>query len=437
MTTPEILRVAGVLVVFLALAGLMYGGRLPALLALPTMAVLVSIIGGIPASQIVTEVIGQGAFRLAEAMVAAMLGSMLAAMLDKSGVAASMIKRAAELGGDRPLVMGFILIVVIFVLFIALSGLGAVVMVATIAFPIMLSLGLPPLLAGSLFLIAMSAGGVLNVQNWQFFITLFTVSGAQQLGQDQIRPFAMPLAAIMLATAFAFLLFEWQRQGRRRLWAEPAQESAPSARWWAFLTPVVPLAIILVSDLGWGYQFSINAALVIGLTYGAAASFRRGPGSIQLLSRSAFDGIANVAPAIALMIGIGMVLKALSAPQVVELVRPVLVAITPGSVLGFVALFAVLAPLALYRGPLNLWGMGFGLAAALWATGVLPPGAIMVAFLAVGQIQGVCDPTNTHNVWVANYLGIDVQHILRRTLPYVWVAAVVGLIIGGFMFVRH
>lgn len=60
----------------------------------------------------------------------------------------------------------------------------------------------------------------------------------------------------------------------------------------------------------------------------------------------------------------------------------------------------------------------------------------MAALLSVGQIQGVCDPTNAHNVWIANYVGTDVQQILRRTIVYVWVAAAVGLVIAATLFLR-
>ena len=60
--------------------------------------------------------------------------------------------------------------------------------------------------------------------------------------------------------------------------------------------------------------------------------------------------------------------------------------------------------------------------------------AIMAAFMSVGQIQGVCDPTNTHNVWVANYLDITTQKILRRTIPYIWTVALIGLIIAGVRY---
>jgi hypothetical protein len=51
-------------------------------------------------------------------------------------------------------------------------------------------------------------------------------------------------------------------------------------------------------------------------------------------------------------------------------------------------------------------------------------------------VQGVSDPTNTHNVWIANNLNLDIQRILRATLPYVWATAFVGLAIGAALFLR-
>jgi hypothetical protein len=59
--------------------------------------------------------------------------------------------------------------------------------------------------------------------------------------------------------------------------------------------------------------------------------------------------------------------------------------------------------------------------------------AVMSALMSVGQIQGVSDPTNTHNVWIANYLNLNVQDILKRTLPYMWALAAAGLVVAAFM----
>ncbi|MBE0558734.1 MAG: citrate transporter, partial [Proteobacteria bacterium] len=102
--------------------------------------------------------------------------------------------------------------------------------------------------------------------------------------------------------------------------------------------------------------------------------------------------------------------------------------------LGYVLVFTLLGPLALYRGPLNVWGLGYGVGGVLLATGV-PAGAVMGILMSLGIIQGVSDPTNTQNVWIANEVRLDVNVILWRTLPYSWIAAALGLVIAGIRFV--
>ena len=107
--------------------------------------------------------------------------------------------------------------------------------------------------------------------------------------------------------------------------------------------------------------------------------------------------------------------------------------IVPSNPLQHVFLFTLAAPLALYRGPLNVWGMGYGLAAVFLASG-LNPGAVMGLLLGVGHIQGISDPTNTQNVWLANEMRVDVQKILWNTIPYTWILALLGLTCSAFMF---
>jgi len=72
--------------------------------------------------------------------------------------------------------------------------------------------------------------------------------------------------------------------------------------------------------------------------------------------------------------------------------------------------------------------------ALMVATGSIPGAAVMGALFSVGMIQGVCDPTNTHNVWIANYLGLDIQKILRKTIVYMWVLALLGLLFAGIKY---
>jgi hypothetical protein len=118
---------------------------------------------------------------------------------------------------------------------------------------------------------------------------------------------------------------------------------------------------------------------------------------------------------------------------VLNIIKPLMSQIVPTNPFTYVLIFTVAAPLALYRGPLNVWGMGYGLAAVFLASG-LNPGAVMGLLLAVGQIQGISDPTNTHNVWLANEMRVDVQKVLWNTISYTWILAIVGLIISSIMF---
>lgn len=428
---------------FLILAALMYLGRLPALLALPLLALGVTAVGGVGWRDVLGVVVSDGAARLGPAMVAVILGAVLAQLVDRTGIARVLVTRAAELGGDRPLPLALLLTGVVALLFTTLGGLGAVIMVATIVFPILLSIGLAPWVVGCLFLLGLSLGGIFNVANWQVYLSILGLS------TQTVLSFAAPLGGILAVATVAFAVVNARRPARR-FWAAPAEAPAKEAvRWPALLTPLVPLVPVLYFGVrnylvpaAKRYDFPLIAALLLGIAYGLLTTWRRDRSAVQLLSRSVLEGISSVGPALALLVGIGMVVTAMAGPagatdwKVSTLIRPLLLSVTPHSPWTYVLLFGALAPLALYRGPLNLYGMGAGLVAAMLGTGALPPAAIMAAFFSVGLLQGVSDPTNTHNVWIANNLGVDVGRLLKATLPYVWAGAVAGLVVAAAVFMR-
>jgi len=147
--------------IFAIMAVLMYLNRLPAIVALPIMAIAIALVARVP-WQDLTAIISDGAFRLHKAYATAILGAIIAEIVAKTGVAETMVKKTAELGGDRPIVLALLLTGVIALLFTTLGGLGAVIMVATIVFPVLLALGLPQIAVGCLFLLGMSLGGIFN-----------------------------------------------------------------------------------------------------------------------------------------------------------------------------------------------------------------------------------------------------------------------------------
>ncbi|MBZ0201100.1 MAG: citrate transporter [Ignavibacteriaceae bacterium] len=479
------------IVVFLSLAALMFFRKIPALLALPIMAFFIPIIGGISINDTVQLVLGKGSTRLFEAYTIAIFGSMLSVLLQKTGVAESFIKIGAELSGDKPWIIAFIMLILISLLFTTLGGLGAIIMVATVVLPIMASVGVGPLTTVGVFLIGLSMGGILNVGNWAVYITVLG------LRVDQVRSFALVMFGITFTVSLIYLTIQLYRDGhdinikkiliRSVIFAALVTFAAfayqtidtsiketigealsligyafqwiagilisllflaaairmargknnQSPHWISYFTPIVPLFLILI--------FSINfiAAFIVGLLFGFISTYRKN--SMNLLVRSILEGGSVVMPAVALMLGIGMLLNAVMGPggdisaiypqgwPVLNLLKPVMTQIIPKNAFVYVALFTLAAPLALYRGPLNVWGMGFGIA-AIFLTSGMNPGAIMGLLLSVGQIQGISDPTNTQNVWLANEMRVDVQKILWNTIPYTWTIAVLGLIVSALMF---
>jgi predicted cation transporter len=108
--------------------------------------------------------------------------------------------------------------------------------------------------------------------------------------------------------------------------------------------------------------------------------------------------------------------------------QPLIKAVLPSSPVVYVIMFAVLSPLALYRGPLNMYGLGSGLANILLAAGTMSPAAVGMALRSTSIVQCISDPTNTQNVITADYAKVDVNEILKSTLPYTMVIALITLI---------
>jgi hypothetical protein len=60
--------------------------------------------------------------------------------------------------------------------------------------------------------------------------------------------------------------------------------------------------------------------------------------------------------------------------------------------------------------------MGIGLAGLMIGMNRLTPAAVMGIFISVGALQDVRSE-HTHNVWIANYLGLEVLELTKKQLP--------------------
>lgn len=505
-----------ILAIFAVGAWAMITRKLPALIVLPIMGVAIALVAALTSGRITSTVLAQGvlaegAVRLHVPIITAFLGGMLSFILQKSGVAHSLVRQAAELIGDNPLGVALFTLALLALLFTSIGGLGAIIMVSLVVLPMMATVGIPPLVAGSIMLIGLSLGGIMNPGNW----TLYKDSLGVQ--PDEVKPLAVIVALNIIVMAILFICIElWRANVVRNIsalvttmavsmaaaggvaWfllsrdpnapkeaaltfdqlrALPAGEMVArlefwmlllqvvvglllagimvlvlmdllsrvrrwrhqvvSIKWYAYLIPVVPLLFVFV------YNMDPRPAFLLAFTYAVLVTLR--PGSVSMAVQSMIQGASSTMPAAILMVGIGIMLNALSGPSgwsaanegakwpVQEALAPIMAFVTPTNPFMYVIGFTLAAPLALYRGPLNIFGLGLGIS-AIFATAGLPGPAIVAMLLTVGQIQGICDPTNTVNVWLANELRVDVKALMFRTLPYVWVMVFVALaILATFM----
>lgn len=426
----------GLLLIFIVFATLMFMRKLPALLALPAMAVLIALIAQLSPTEILNQIIAQGSVKLSSVYVAVFAGAMMGRVMMQTGIAEEIIKRAAEFGGEKPLIVSFGLMFVTLVLFTTLQGLGAIITVGSLVLPIMMSLGIPRKMAGTMFLLAFGTGYIFNPILFTLYRQLLQLKDTELL-PPQVSTFAAVLLVLMVVAVVAYSFISAKRSGEMLLMAGQTTEELlkrdekKKVPLLALLTPVVPLVLFFGFNY-WGMKLDFIAAFIIGSLFAIiTTNWRNG---VKMLTASAIKGIEDGAPAAILMMGIGMLLNALNLGAIKTALQPLIMSLPFSSPIFYVAFFGLLSPLALYRGPLNIFGIGIGLFTIMFGTGVLPPIALLAAIMCVVQVQNICDPTNTHNVWIANFVGVQTEDLTKEIIFPIVLVCIVGLIISAFLF---
>lgn len=425
-----------IIVAFVIIAALLMTKKIPTLLALPLMAVVICVIAGVPAVGVDADgkaigwlqtVLEAGTVRMGSAIMAVIFGAWLGELMNKTGVTETIIKKSAELGGDRPLIVTLIMGAAVAVLFTTLNGLGSIIMVGSIVLPILISVGVPAMSAACIFLMAFTCGLTFNIANWKSFSNIFSLEIAQ------IQSFAIYMLIATVIATLILIVLEFKKNGVKFAFSAPVEETESKQVTGvrgalAMLTPIIPIVLVAA------FKVPVCPAFIAGIIWILIFTSKSFSKAMNLLVKTCYDGITNSGPAIILMIGIGILYLAVTHSMVKAVLNPFLLAVVPSNKVGYIIFFSLLAPLALYRGPMNLFGLGSGIAALVIGLGTLSPMAVMAAFLAAERIQGCGDPTNTQNVWTANFCEVDVNGITKKLLPYLWTIAVVGVVIGAVLY---
>lgn len=409
------LQVILIFAIFIAGVVLMMTKKLPAILALPLMGILIAAVAGVPFvsadadTQSITDfVLSKGAVKLAGTISVTIFGAIFAKAIQKEGISDAIIRKAAELAGDKPTAIALALTAAIAIIFTAMSGAGPVIMVSQIAIPLFLSAGIEPVVAASLILFGLNIGLLFNVSQYQLYVDTIGMDMSVILSTSAV------MGVICVIVTIVYIIVNTRSAKKSAAWAAKAPTKT-DVNPVALIMPLVP--IVLVFFLKWNAETALLVSIIVTVL------ITKPKEAIQVLSSSVVEGIKDVAGVIGLMMGIGILLNGVSATQTSSLMQPIISAIVPSNPIVYVILFTILSPLALYRGPLNMYGLGSGLAKIMVAAGTLSASAVGMALRSTSVVQCVSDPTNTQNVIVADYANVDVNDILKSTLPHTMVMA--------------
>lgn len=370
-------------------------------------------------------------------LVNVLWGAWFGRVLMETGIAATLIRKTVELGGDRPMVTVTLLNIVTAVIFTSMTGAGPVIAIGVIILPILMSLGIPKAIALFSFMGSVAAGIYLNPVNFTQYRAFF-------ITPDELPDFTLGwytkhwglyalLIMLILTTVLSAIYLSKQKTSHA--WAARSQSSggAQNAPAISLIAPIIPVLGAIFLNLSVILGFVIAGFYALFVCGKMKGSFKD---SCQLVNKMYFDGVVDTAPLVGFLLTLPMFneVAKLASPYFQAVVGPIM----PTSILVICILFAVLAPMGLFRGPMTLVGCG---AATLGV--IMNIGDFSVPFLyAIFAI-----PTITMNIgscitqsWVAwglAYTKVESRDFLKLSIPNGWLVSILLYIVtfvtlGGF-----
>lgn len=393
------------------------GGNL--LLGLFSMAVIWSalgVIGGVLNWETINKTIFQaGPEGFGPTAVNIIFGSWFGRILLETGIARTIIRKAVELGGDKPALTCVLLCVVVTGIFTTAYGAGAVVAIGVIVFPIMLSLGISKTLATCSYAMSVGCGLYLNSS------LLTQAAGTMALGEEKYNPlspewyrFAGIALAIHLIFVIVMVVMGVRKEQKVHAWA--AASSAPSGEnvsMIACITPLLPVFFAIA------FGFSSIVAIIVAVIWALffTGNLKSWDGIAKIVEKTFYDGVSDVGLTLGFLLFLQMFIKAAGSCK--DLLAPIVSPILPSNLMLLFLVFGLLGFLALFRGPTTIWGAGTATFAILAGTGLYPLSILYPLFyIPCCTITTSICPTQSWNMWAIGYNKVSVKDFLRQVLPY-------------------
>lgn len=426
----EFVKGAALLIAFLVVVIMIVRGQSPIIMLL-VLAVVWALIAGIGVNDIQAKILQGGGVQYASSVIIIVFGAWFAQVLIQTGIAESVIRSAAELAGDRPIVTAMVINLVTALLFVGMYGVGAAIAIGVVALPIMLSQGIPARVAAPAFSMGVGAGMFVNPALFGTFKPLFPGIAYEA---PWLNFWAIGLAVYVLC-AWAMIWLNLRRMGVRH--AASVDTAAPVQRkrtpYYTYLIPVVPVIMII------GFKWAIIPTFLLSIILALALTAKGNTfqSRLNLFNKTFYDAFPDIATIAALWIICGMIIAAGQTPEIAAALKPVFDPILPHNALQTAIFFAIAGGIgSIYRGPLVVIGTGAALLSILLSNGEIPVPYLYALWLAPTVMQGSVDPTNSWTLWTIGYTKVSHGQFLKTAMPFGCLMVAIVSAIGYFMLGR-
>lgn len=396
------------------------------------MAILWSIIGMVPADQVIQKVFAEPALNYGPTIIYIVFGSWFGRVLVESGIAPAISEETNKVGKKKPLIAGILVILVTAFIFVSAYGVGSVIAIGVILLPIMLSVGIPRDLALSTFALAIGAPMYINVVLYNQIKAFFP--NAQYGGKYLV--FGVIAALVQLLAVIIMLVLNRKKidpskaeENLRIIGAEATDDTeAKKIPKIAFIIPIVPVLMNMIFK--WDAIPALTLATLLAmLLTGKMKGYKS---FVSFLNGTISKAISDISGLIMFLMALIMFSGAASMDA--ARFRPLFAAILPHSHLVLALALGILAPLALFRGPLHVWGAGAATAAVLSGTGLFND-TFLLPLLYVPTLLAVStDITQSWNVWGLDYMKVQSKDFLKLGVPVMWIVSIINEALVFYFF---
>ena len=359
-------------------------------------------------------------------------GAWFGRIMLETGIAATIIRKTVELGGDKPLVTSTLLAIVTTAVFSSMFGAGAVVAIGVIVLPILLSLGIPKLLATVSFLLSIGAGLYINPVIFNQYQAFYLGPNGEQtyFYNGGYLKWGFVALGVQLLVAILIPAVLMKKQKRVHAWAAvaPQTEEAKPAPTIALLTPFIPVVLAIGFNVPVIVGFLVASFFALAVC-GKLTSYKA---ASEIFNKTFYDGAVDTAPLVGFMLMIPMFNKA--AELAVPYFNAVLGGIIPNNTLVICIAFAVLAPLGMFRGPFTLAGSGAATLGILKGVGFSTPLLFPLMYAPTVTMNISSCITQSWIVWGLGYTKVDTKEFLKLSIPAGWIICIILSMVTYFMF---